>query len=87
MSEIKSNKRKILRKQLIERDGLSCWICGQLLVENLTETNPFRISIDHILDKALGGSNKIENLKLAHSKCNEKRALGRSQEIWKINCW
>lgn len=87
MSKIKSDKRKILRKQLIERDGLNCWLCGQILIENLPETNPFRISIDHVLDKALGGSNKIENLKLAHSDCNGKRALGRSQGISNINCW
>lgn len=61
---------KRLRK-LVERDGWDCWLCEW-------PVNPFtleehRASADHVIPKAQGGSNDLENLRLAHASCNEYR--------------
>lgn len=32
-----------------------------------------RLSIDHYVPRKWGGSNRVENLKLAHAVCNSKR--------------
>ncbi len=58
-------KPRRLRK-LIERDGLNCAICKNPLTEKT-------MSIDHIIPLSLGGTHALENLRLAHRRCNGKR--------------
>jgi 5-methylcytosine-specific restriction endonuclease McrA len=31
------------------------------------------MTLDHVIPRAFGGSNRIENLRLAHVSCNERR--------------
>lgn len=55
--------RKVRR--LRYRDGDDCWLCGHALGTNVT--------LDHVVPKSKGGSNNIENLRLAHFECNQRR--------------
>lgn len=58
------NKRLVVRL-LLERDGDMCKLCNKKL--------GIDISVDHIYPKSLGGSNDMENLQLAHKKCNSDK--------------
>lgn len=77
-----SKQKKEKKIKVRERDGNNCWICGGEVLENLPSSNKFRASLDHIKDKSIGGTDELDNLKLAHSDCNEKRAFGRSNPIF-----
>lgn len=53
---------------LVDRDGEVCGICQEVLDFELG------IHIDHIHPKSKGGSDKLENLQLAHPKCNLQKS-------------
>jgi hypothetical protein len=55
--------------QLVARDGDRCWYCGYALTEG-----DRACTIDHVLPRSEGGSNRLENLRLACSYCNGRRA-------------
>lgn len=57
---------KILRAQVIERDGLICGICGGDVV--LSD-----VHIDHIYPVSRGGKDELTNLQVAHSVCNIRK--------------
>lgn len=63
------NKRKILASQSI------CGICGQPVDKSLKYPHPMAACIDHIipLDRS-GHPSDINNLQLAHWKCNRAKA-------------
>lgn len=54
---------------LAERDGLVCGFCGGALTLAGAD-------VDHIVPRALGGTNDFDNLRLAHPYCN--RSMGPS---------
>ena len=58
------------RKLLHERDGDNCCICGDPLTHMNGDKQRGGETIEHWLAKRLGGTNHIDNLKLAHAKCN-----------------
>lgn len=60
--ELSPRRKKIL--QLKARDGEDCFYCGNKLGTDIT--------VEHLLSKAHRGSNRLENLALAHNKCNSK---------------
>jgi 5-methylcytosine-specific restriction endonuclease McrA len=62
-------RKQAKRRKLIERDGLVCGICFERLTEKTA-------TIDHIRPKSLGGTNELENLRLAHRSCNGSRSNG-----------
>ena len=47
---------------LIKRDGSDCFYCRQDLNDDIT--------IEHLIALDKGGNNRLENMALAHSKCN-----------------
>lgn len=61
-------RTKVKRLALLERDGPICQICQR----PFTETDP--PTIDHIIERSRGGSNRLENLRLTHRKCNDFRS-------------
>ncbi|MEB3179990.1 MAG: HNH endonuclease [Nostocaceae cyanobacterium] len=62
-----SSKQKRNKKQkLIQVYGSQCWWCRQSLSEEM-------LTIDHLYPSSLGGSNSMENLRLACFKCNNSR--------------
>lgn len=58
---------------LIQRDGMTCGLCGQPLDFNVMPGRPMSITIDHILPKVHGGGNLRSNLHLTHQLCNSTR--------------
>jgi len=52
------------KKNVLVRDGFTCTYCG--------ETN-VKLTIDHILPKALGGKSTFENCVAACRSCNNKK--------------
>ena len=66
------NTRK--RRALRRRDGDRCMICGGGLNFDAThQGHPEFPTIDHIVPLNSGGSNRLENLRLAHRLCNNER--------------
>lgn len=69
-------RKKRLVYLLRRRDGDKCF-CGNLIDFSLSKIDPNHKkapSIDHVIPRSEGGSNKISNLRLAHRICNERRA-------------
>ena len=60
-------ERRWNKKMLIRRDGTLCAICGEPM---LTMDD---ITIDHRVPLSRGGLDVLDNLRLAHVKCNEER--------------
>lgn len=58
--------KQVLRVAVIERDGFVCGLCGG-------EVEPDDVHIDHIFPKSLGGSDRLDNLQVAHSLCNMRK--------------
>lgn len=57
--------------QLAQRDGTDCSICGDAI--DMTLRRPESIwgpSVDHVIPRALGGTDEPPNLALAHYWCN-----------------
>ena len=63
--------RTITKQETIEilksRDGDSCFICKKEFIDEFP-------TIDHWIPLAHGGGSEIENLRLAHRKCNTEKA-------------
>lgn len=71
-----SNMSKIQRKRkrgiLMAAQGGLCARCDELMDPALVHPEPMAITFEHVLAKALGGSNHITNLLLEHAECNER---------------
>lgn len=64
------------RVELAARDGAICAICGKPIVTADGGT------LDHIVPRAFGGRDRIENLQLAHFRCNTKKGTsGMTREM------
>lgn len=61
------NRQNNKRLKLLERDGNKCWLCGGPFSKKRPP------SLDHVIPKCKGGTTALNNMKLAHSKCNYKR--------------
>jgi 5-methylcytosine-specific restriction protein A len=54
------------RLAIIARDQGVCQLCGLLVIGEGGD-------IDHVLEKAKGGTDALENLRLTHRSCHAKR--------------
>ena len=63
----------ITAAELVFRDGfdLSCKLCGECVLFNRSRPHPLSPSVDHIIPISRGGENTIENVQLAHLRCNK----------------
>lgn len=64
----RSLARRWQRGHLIKRYGCVCNICGKA-IGSMTE-----ITFDHLMPASKGGTDDIENLRLAHLHCNLLKA-------------
>ncbi|MEL6825434.1 MAG: HNH endonuclease signature motif containing protein [Pseudomonadota bacterium] len=54
-----------------------CALCGEPMYRNRFEAThakvwaKYRATIDHIIPRSKGGGDEIENLQLAHARCNK----------------
>ena len=63
-----NNKKIILATQTI------CGICGQPVDRSLKFPDPMSPTVDHIIPCARGGSDDLDNLQLAHRRCNRNKS-------------
>jgi len=70
---MESRRKRSQIKKIAERDGAFCWICKQPVDLSITWDDPMRPTRDHMKPKSKGGRNCIENIKLAHKRCNMER--------------
>lgn len=59
---------------LAVRDGTTCGICQTDVDMTLRYPDPGTPSVDHIIPRALGGTNEPSNLQLAHVWCNQVKS-------------
>lgn len=61
-----------LRAEVLDRNGFTCQMCGLTPDEIDPETGrKARLHIGHIVDKSLGGSEELSNLRTLCSTCNQ----------------
>lgn len=62
-------------RQLEERDGAVCQICGGDIDMNARRRDSVMApSIDHVIPRSLGGGHEASNLQLAHLLCNVRKS-------------
>jgi hypothetical protein len=57
-------------ERLRARDGDLCWLCSKHMDFNAKPNSAKAWSIEHLLCKTFGGSDRLENLVLCHPCCN-----------------
>jgi 5-methylcytosine-specific restriction endonuclease McrA len=67
---------KELRAQVLDRNGFTCQMCGAVAGEPhpYDPSRKTRLHIGHIVDKSMGGSDDLSNLRAICSVCNEGAA-------------
>jgi hypothetical protein len=67
---------KELRAQVLDRNGFTCQMCGAVAGEPHPDDTgrKTRLHIGHIVDKSVGGSDDLSNLRAICSICNEGAA-------------
>jgi 5-methylcytosine-specific restriction endonuclease McrA len=73
----RQNRKNRIVKMLEEQNGV-CYICGRTMQEN-------EITVDHVIPRAKGGTDSVQNLKLAHERCNHAKDDKLIGESWLFN--
>lgn len=60
-------------KDIYERDGWVCGICGKKIDKRLKYPNKMSVSIDHIIPLSIGGTHEARNVQAAHLDCNRRK--------------
>lgn len=61
------------RLAVYERDEWTCQICNESVDRSADHLDDWAPTLDHIVPRSLGGSDDVENLRLAHRWCNSAR--------------
>lgn len=69
-SKLCTKRRRAKREQLMLRHGRWCWLCNKDILPEQ------QVTVDHVIPISLGGSHAIDNLRLAHARCNSDRRNG-----------
>ncbi|NES99257.1 MAG: HNH endonuclease [Sphaerospermopsis sp. SIO1G2] len=59
-------QKRSKKDQLVNQYGACCWWCLKSLSKD-------KLTLDHLYPKSLGGSDSLENLRLACLTCNQSR--------------
>lgn len=69
-----------VRAGIYERDGWTCWLCGEAVVVGDANAD-LAPSLDHVLPRSLGGDDGEANLRTAHRVCNARRGARIVEEV------
>lgn len=61
------------RRDVYERDGYMCWLCGHPVSRTAPPLAPWAPTLDHALPRSKGGPDTADNLRTAHLYCNVMR--------------
>lgn len=64
------------REEIIKRDNGICQICGLPIYDYDDSPSRLKPEIDHVKPISAGGADKIDNLQLTHSFCNQHKHDG-----------
>jgi hypothetical protein len=64
---------KVERLAIYERDAWTCQICSEPVDRTQRPGTRWAASLDHIIPVSLGGPDELDNLRLAHHRCNSVR--------------
>lgn len=64
---------RITSEVIFDRDNGICWICGGDVPRNAAKPDPRTPSVDHVVHASRGGTDTLDNVKLAHLGCNIRR--------------
>lgn len=73
---IRSRQRSVLSdakytdREIFERDGWSCYLCGEQVRMDVPRLHPLGATIDHVVPLSRGGIDEPSNLRTAHWRCN-----------------
>lgn len=62
------------RAAVVDRDGSVCWLCREPVDFDAPPNSDWSATLDHVVTRAAGGSDGVDNLRLAHRWCNSVRA-------------
>lgn len=60
-------------RDIAERDGWICQLCGDPVDPSIQDHGPDSPSLDHIVPVSRGGSHTCDNVQLAHLSCNVRK--------------
>jgi hypothetical protein len=64
---MKTKQKRNRRARLLRKNGSRCYLCHETFLAN-------QLTLDHLKPRSRGGSNKLENLRLACFPCNNRRS-------------
>jgi 5-methylcytosine-specific restriction endonuclease McrA len=64
---MKTKQKRDRRARLLKKNGSRCYLCHETFLAN-------QLTLDHLKPRSRGGSNKLENLRLACFPCNNRRS-------------
>jgi 5-methylcytosine-specific restriction endonuclease McrA len=64
---MKTKQKRDRRIRLLRKNGPCCYWCHETF-------SPHQLTLDHLKPRSRGGSNKLENLRLACFPCNNRRS-------------
>ena len=64
---MKTKQKRDRRVRLLRKNGPRCYWCHATFL-------PSQLTLDHLKPRSRGGSNKLENLRLACFPCNNRRS-------------
>jgi len=76
------------RATLAKRDGWGCCYCGRITVEKDRDDDD-RATIEHVLPQSRGGTDALDNLRIACRRCNWLRGNGEAaapDPAWAVPC-
>jgi 5-methylcytosine-specific restriction endonuclease McrA len=72
---------------MFEEQQGKCWICGALMLLDVSVNDPMFATFDHVKAISLGGKWEDSNLKLAHKICNARRGNGAKRFQRAVDRW
>lgn len=63
-----------MRVAVLNKNGGKCYLCNEPIDIRLPKTAPKAYQIEHIVPKAMGGSDALDNLMPSHAVCNNKKS-------------
>lgn len=75
-ARMKSNGpfERIKPRDVFERDGWRCGLCGRMCNRRATVPNPMAATLDHVVPLSKGGSHTMDNVQCACFACNTRKS-------------
>lgn len=70
-----------VRREVYDRDGLVCQLCDEPTEPDSPPMSDWHPTLDHIVMVSEGGSDHVDNLRVAHRWCNVARNHGLFEEV------